>query len=101
MGQQRTRKSLRILLDGTMCTIGGGFTYLVNVAPRMAARAPEHRFLLLGRNPLLAEAMPRAENLEVRLLPPVGIAGRFRFSYLQAPRIAKRCGRPLHTGTSL
>ena len=31
----------RIFIDATGASIGGGFTYLVNVIPRLCDRAPE------------------------------------------------------------
>ncbi|NRA09353.1 MAG: glycosyltransferase family 4 protein [Myxococcales bacterium] len=87
---------LRILIDATMCTAGGGFSYLVNIIPLLATLAPEHRFLLLARNRRLATAMPEADNLDVRVLPPTGIVGRLRFAYFEAPRIAKRWNADLY-----
>ena len=96
MERQPTRKSLRILIDATMCTAGGGFSYLVNIIPLLVSLAPEHRFLLLSRNPRLTAAMPEAENLEIRVMPAVGVAGRLRFSYLEAPRLARRWNADLY-----
>jgi len=79
-----------------MCTAGGGFSFLANVVPQLASLAPENHFLLLARNPRLADTMPETDNLEVRVLPAVGAAGRLRFSYLEAPRIAKRWNADLY-----
>jgi glycosyltransferase involved in cell wall biosynthesis len=79
----------RILIDATMTRRGGGFTYLVNLAPRLAALAPERSFLLLLRSQPLAAALPRAENLELRLLPETGLVGRLLFSQLRAARLAR------------
>jgi len=50
------RDGARILIDGTMARGGGGFTYLVNIVPRIARLAPDERFLLLVRNERLASS---------------------------------------------
>ena len=78
----------RFLIDGSMARSGGGFTYLVNVVPRLAARAPDDRFRLYVRSPRLAESVPYARNLEVVKLPEVGLAARLRFTYFEAQRVA-------------
>jgi glycosyltransferase involved in cell wall biosynthesis len=83
-------QSMRVMIDGSMCTAGGGFSFLANVVPQMALLAPENQFRILVRNPELAEAMPAIDNLEVEVLPHTGILGRMRFSYLEAPRLAKQ-----------
>ena len=89
-------QSMRIMIDGSMCTAGGGFSFLANVVPQMALLAPENRFRILVRNPKLAEAMPAADNLEVEVLPATGIVGRMRFSYLEAPRLARQWNADLY-----
>ena len=78
----------RILIDGTMARGGGGYTYLVNILHRLADHAPQAKFLTLIRSMRLAQELPARDNLEVRLLPPVGPAGRLRFVLGEAARIA-------------
>jgi len=90
------RPGLRVLIDGTMTRGGGGYTYLVNVLPRLAARAPEHRFRLLLRHEPLAAAIEPAPNLEVACLPKVGLAGRLRFVAWEAARLAREWGADLY-----
>ncbi|MGE4652802.1 MAG: glycosyltransferase family 1 protein [Myxococcota bacterium] len=90
------RKSLRVLIDGTMCGAGGGFSYLVNIIPQIVALAPEYRFLLVVRNQRLADRLPESDNLEVQVLHPVGAGGRLRFSYIEAPRLARRWNADLY-----
>lgn len=81
---------MRTLIDGTMARGGGGFTYLVNVIPRLCEIAPRDQFRLLVRSERLAKSLPALPNLEVDLLPEVGTAARLRFTHLELPRIAKR-----------
>ena len=69
------REGAKILVDGTMARAGGGFTYLVNIVPRITRLAPEDRFLLLVRNERIAASIPSAPNLTVELLTEVGPAG--------------------------
>ena len=83
------RPSQRILLDGTMATTGGGFTFLANIVTRLCEAAPQHEFLLWVRNPRLLDEIPEAPNLERRLFPPVGLLGRLRFTWGEAPRLAR------------
>jgi glycosyltransferase involved in cell wall biosynthesis len=87
---------MRILIDGTMARGGGGHTYLVNILPRLAALAPEHRFRVLVRSERIAEAIAPARNLEVELLPRVGLAGRLRFCAREAARFARAWGADLY-----
>jgi glycosyltransferase involved in cell wall biosynthesis len=87
--------SLRILIDGTMARAGGGFTYLVNVIPRLAKLAPQDSFRLLIRNERLCRSLGEAPNLRVDLLPPVGLLGRLRFTHLEIPRLAAEWGADL------
>jgi glycosyltransferase involved in cell wall biosynthesis len=86
---------MRTLIDGTMARGGGGFTYLVNVMPRLAALSPQDEFRLLVRNERLADSLPQLPNLRVDLLPPVGFPGRLRFTHLDLPRIAAEWGADL------
>jgi glycosyltransferase involved in cell wall biosynthesis len=85
----QTRTGLRVLVDGTMARGGGGHTYLVNVLPRLARRAPQHRFRVLVRSERLAESLAPAPNLEIEPLPPVGLMGRLRFVAIEAARLAR------------
>jgi glycosyltransferase involved in cell wall biosynthesis len=91
-----SKAGLRVMIDGTMARGGGGFTYLVNVMPRLAARSPEHRFRLLLRSPRLAAAIPPAPNLETELLSEAGFAGRLRFIGFEAARLARAWGADLY-----
>jgi len=87
---------MRLLIDGTMARGGGGHTYLVNILPRLAGLAPDHRFRVLLRSERLAAAIQPARNLEVDLLPEVGLAGRLRFSCREAARVAWAWGADLY-----
>ena len=89
-------KGARILIDGSMARAGGGFTYLVNVVPRVARQAPDDRFLLLLRSDRIAASLPSLPNLEIRMLPPVGPAGRLWFSAVEGARIASRWNADLY-----
>jgi len=80
----------RILIDATMARNGGGFTYLVNLLPRLIEAAPERRFRVLLRSTDLRSSLPTASNLEIELLPEVGLPGRLRFTYTQAAREVRR-----------
>jgi glycosyltransferase involved in cell wall biosynthesis len=75
---------------------GGGHTYLVNLLPRLAAAAPQHRFRVLVRSQRLADAIQPAVNLEVERLPEVGCAGRLRFIGREAARLAHSWGADLY-----
>ena len=86
----------RIVIDGSTAVRGGGFTYLVNVMPRLLEVAPDFQFKVLLRHPPLAEAMPKAPNLEVEQLPPAGWVGAFGFLYFQAVAHAERWGADLY-----
>jgi glycosyltransferase involved in cell wall biosynthesis len=91
----RRRGSLRVLIDGTMARGGGGFTYLVNILPHLTRLARQDRFRLLIRSERLARALPELPNLEVELLPPVGLGGRLRFTHVEIPRMAEVWGADL------
>lgn len=86
----------RVLIDGSTAVRGGGFTYLVNVMPRLVEAAPDFDFKILLRHQPLADAMPEASNLEVELLPPAGWLGAFGFVYLRAAAHAQRWGADLY-----
>ena len=77
----------RIVIDGSMVTGGGGFTYLVNVIPRLANLSLENRFLVLLRNQNLADSLLAAENVEVVVLPEAGMFERLRFVWFDAANI--------------
>ena len=47
----------RVLIDATGASIGGGYTYLVNVIPRLCAMAPQADFRLMLRNPRLCDVL--------------------------------------------
>jgi len=82
----------RILIDATMARNGGGFTYLVNLLPRLLEQAPDRHFRVLLRSAELRTALPTAPRLETALLPEVGLPGRLRFTYTRAAGEARRWG---------
>jgi glycosyltransferase involved in cell wall biosynthesis len=90
------RDGARILVDGTMARGGGGFTYLVNMLPRLARLSPEDRFLLLLRSDRIASSIPPAQNLTIEVLPPIGPAGRLWFTAAEGGRIASRWNADLY-----
>jgi glycosyltransferase involved in cell wall biosynthesis len=67
---------------------GGGFTYLVNVIPRLAKACPEDRFRLYLRSERLAASFAQMSNVEVVNLPAINLFGRLRFTYVEMPRLA-------------
>ena len=78
----------RIVVDASMVTSGGGYTYLVNMVPALARACPEARILVLVRGPDFASRMAPMANLEIRDLSPVGLLGRIAFLTSRAARIA-------------
>ncbi len=90
------REGARVLIDGTMARGGGGFTYLVNIVPRITRLAPEDRFLLLLRSERIAASIPSAPNLTIEILPDVGPAGRLWFTAAEGARIATRWDADLY-----
>ena len=80
----------RIMIDATSTSIGGGYTYLVNVIPGVCRRAPESRFRLLLRHPKLVDAMPDLPNLEVEKLPEAGVGRRLADIYFRFGRTAAK-----------
>lgn len=78
----------RLIIDGSMARAGGGFTYLVNVIPRLAQASPRDHFRLYLRSERLALSIPEIENVEVVKLPEAGLAHRLRFTYVDLPRLA-------------
>ncbi|MDH3214354.1 MAG: glycosyltransferase family 4 protein, partial [Myxococcales bacterium] len=75
---------------------GGGFTYLVNILPRLARRAPDCEFRALVCSDRLAHSIASEPNLTVELLPKRGFAGRLRFAWIEAPRLARQWGADLY-----
>ena len=67
----------------------------MNVAPRMARLAPEHRFRLFVGSDHVADSIPSAPNLEVEVVAAEGLRERLRFTYLEAPRRAAAWGADL------
>ncbi len=86
----------RILIDGSMARGGGGYTYLVNILPRLSEMAPNDRFRVLVRTDKLAEALAGLPNVEITHLPDVGLLERFRFLNTQTPKIATEWGADLY-----
>lgn len=76
------------MIDGSMASTGGGFTYLVNLLPEMARLAPADRFRAFVTDRRLADAIPEAENVDVVFLGQLGWRQRLHFTYLQTPRRA-------------
>jgi glycosyltransferase involved in cell wall biosynthesis len=85
----------RIAIDGSTAHRGGGYTYLVNLIPRLVAAAPDDRFRLTLRSERLREVIAPAPNLEIDVLPAASWVGAFRFVYLQAAARAQRWGADL------
>ena len=54
-GGQLMLAGRRVLIDASMVTQGGGYTYLVNMVPLLSAAAPEATFLVLVRSPSLID----------------------------------------------
>ena len=78
----------RILVDASMVTSGGGYTYLVNMVPALAGACPETQFLVLVRTPDLAPQISPMANLEIRALPQSGLLGRVAFLTSRAAKVA-------------
>jgi len=81
-----SNRGRRILIDGSMARTGGGFTYLVNLIPRLAALRPGDQFLVWLRNPAIVASLPPLANLSVELLPEAGWVARLWFTHVEAPR---------------
>jgi glycosyltransferase involved in cell wall biosynthesis len=86
----------RFLVDASMVQGGGGFTYVVSMLPKLVRLAPTDRFRMLVRSPRLADSLPPEPNLELTLLPQVGLAGRLRFLLSEAPRLASEWSADLY-----
>ena len=89
----------RVLIDASGASIGGGYTYLVNVMPRLCATAPDAKFRLMLRNARLVEVLTpvaeRFENLEIIDLPSVGIVARLFHTFIEMPKLATEWGADL------
>ena len=79
----------RIVIDGSMARSGGGFTYLVNMLPRLAETRPEDSIRVYLRSERIRDSLPRFENLEIVLLPEAGLLERIRFTYREMPRLVR------------
>ena len=86
----------RVLIDASMVTQGGGYTYLVNMVPLLAAAAPKATFLVLVRSPSLIRAIAPAENVEIRALPVRGLLGRFAFLVFSSAKLTKDWGADVY-----
>jgi hypothetical protein len=84
----RGRSGRRYLIDGSMARGGGGYTYLVNILPRLSEMAPSDHFRVLVRTERLAKALSGLPNVEVDHLPEVGLFERFRFLHTEVPKLA-------------
>jgi glycosyltransferase involved in cell wall biosynthesis len=78
----------RVLVDASMATSGGGYTYLVNMIPALAGACPETEFLVIIRTPGLAQIISPIANVEIRVLPQSGLLGRIAFLASQAATLA-------------
>lgn len=90
------RTPRRFVIDGSMATGGGGFTYLVNVVPRLADLSPQDRFLLIVRNRRIADSIASRDNVEVVVLPEAGLGRRLWFIWIEAARRSRRWGADLY-----
>jgi len=91
----------RVLIDGRMAAdVGGGFTYLANIVPRLARENPNADFLLLLRNERLASQLRPAENLEIRRVSPRGRLGHLAFTFVSGPRLAREWNADLYFSVS-
>jgi glycosyltransferase involved in cell wall biosynthesis len=80
------------LIDATGASIGGGYTYLVNVIPRLCKAAPDAEIRLMLRNRRLVESLtPIAEreaNFEIVDLPTVNVGARLLHTFAAMPGLA-------------
>ena len=79
----------RILIDGSRAETGGGFTYLVNVIPALAAQAPDDRFRVLVRSDRIARSIAPLPNVAIDLLPDGSWWRRILFTYRDVPRLIR------------
>ncbi|MAE94841.1 MAG: hypothetical protein CL910_09290 [Deltaproteobacteria bacterium] len=78
----------RVLIDATGASIGGGYTYLVNVIPRLCGGAPKTEFRLVIRHEGLRDAIPPQANLSVDCLPGGSVPARLAHVFLKMPALA-------------
>jgi glycosyltransferase involved in cell wall biosynthesis len=90
----------RIIFDVSMARGGGGFTYAVNVIPLLARRQPTTDFLVVLRNPHIADALPALDNVSFEILPDAGFVDRLRFLAWTAPRLARHWRADLYYSAS-
>ncbi len=80
----------RFMIDASTVQGGGGFTYTVNIIPRLARGYPGDRFRVFIRSQKLAESLPSLPYLEIDQLSEPSLSKRLRFTYGEAPRLAAR-----------
>jgi glycosyltransferase involved in cell wall biosynthesis len=90
------RSSRKILVDASMATAGGGYTYIVNIVAPLARMAPEYHFRVVTRGQRIAEALPRFDNVEVDLRPAAGLRERLRCTHIEMPRLLSSWGADLY-----
>ncbi len=91
---------MRILIDGRMAQTGGGYTYLVNIVPRLIQMRPQDQFRVIIRSERVRAALPKAPNLEVDFYEDKGAVGRLLFTMIDAPKIARSWGADLFFSVS-
>lgn len=96
MTSRPNARASRILIDATMARRGGGFTYLVNLLPRLVEQAPERSFRLLVRHPPLADSIPESPNLRIDRLPEAGFPARLAYTWFATPGVAREWNADLH-----
>jgi glycosyltransferase involved in cell wall biosynthesis len=92
----RQTSGKRYLIDGSMAREGGGYTYLVNILPRLSKMAPGDQFRVLVRTQRLADALSGMPNVQVDQLPEAGLFERFRFLHTRVPKLAAEWGADLY-----
>jgi glycosyltransferase involved in cell wall biosynthesis len=75
---------------------GGGFTYLVNILPRLGANLPDDRFRVLVRSDRLARSIAPPPNVEIERVPDANWIQRFRFTYQYVPRMVREWGADVY-----
>ena len=77
----------RILIDATGVSIGGGYTFLVNVIPRLCERDPNLQVRVLTGDQI-KDRVPSRPNLEVVGLPRMGVTQRLFYIFFHLPKLA-------------
>jgi glycosyltransferase involved in cell wall biosynthesis len=90
------RSSRKILVDASMATAGGGYTYIVNIVAPLARMAPEYHFRVVTRGQKIAQALPRLDNVEVDLRAAAGLRERLRCTHVEMPRLLASWGADLY-----